>query len=81
MNCILKAWQQHEASLPVSCTIAPANQDEADDLLQEVFLRAVGQSETFPTLRNRRAWLFHVARCLLVYHLRLTKNPVPLPDG
>ena len=80
MNCVLKAWQQHEAELARFLRHRTGNQGEADDLLQEVFLRAVGQGEAFSRLQNRRAWLFHVARNLLVDHLRLTKNQVPLAD-
>ena len=80
MNCILEAWQQHEAELARFLRHRMGNQDEADDLLQDVFLRAVGQGEAFCALQNCRAWLFHVARNLLVDHLRSTRPQVPLPD-
>lgn len=53
---------------------------DADDLLQEVFLRAVLQGADFCRVENPRAWLFQVARNLLVDRLRLTKEQVPLPD-
>lgn len=80
VNCILEAWQQHEVELARFLRHRTGDQDEADDLLQEVFLRAVGQGEAFCGLQNRRAWLFHVARNLLVDRLRVTKPQVPLPD-
>ncbi len=80
MNCVLTAWRQHEAELAGFLRHRTGNQDVADDLLQEVFLRAVSRGEAFCGLRDRRAWLFHVARNLLVDHLRLAKNQVPLPD-
>ena len=38
------------------------------------------QGQAFCQLDNPRAWLFHVARNLLVDRLRLTKEQVPLPD-
>ena len=53
---------------------------DADDLLQEVFLKALLHGKDFCSLDNPRAWLFHVARNLLVDRLRLTKEQVPLPD-
>ena len=53
---------------------------DADDLLQEIFLKALLHGKDFCSLDNPRAWLFHVARNLLVDRLRLTKEQVPLPD-
>ena len=52
----------------------------ADDLLQDVFLRALQQEKAFSALENPRAWLFQVARNLLLDRLRLSKDQVPLPD-
>lgn len=57
-----------------------ANALEADDLLQEVFLKALLQGKEFCCIDNPRAWLFHVARNLLIDRLRLSKEQVPLPD-
>ena len=54
--------------------------DEADDLLQEVFLKALHQGKDFCSIENARAWLFQVARNLLVDRLRLSREQVPLPD-
>ena len=48
--------------------------------MQEVFLKALLKGKDFCQLDNPRAWLFHVARNLLVDRLRLTKEQVPLPD-
>jgi RNA polymerase sigma-70 factor (ECF subfamily) len=80
MNCIIRAWQRHEIELARFLRHRTGNLEQADDLLQEVFLRAVAQRDSFCELHHPRAWLFHVARNLLVDHLRLTKNQVPLPD-
>lgn len=51
----------------------------ADDLLQEVFLRALRQQNGLCGIDNPRAWLFHVARNLLIDRLRLTKEQVEFP--
>ena len=78
--CHKNAWRQHQAELRSFLAHRTGSASEADDLLQEVFLKALYQGEDFCSLENARAWLFQVARNLLVDRLRLTKEQVPLPD-
>jgi len=78
--CHNKAWQQHKDEIRSFLVNRAASATEADDLLQDVFLKALLQGKDFCALDNPRAWLFHVARNLLVDRLRLTKDQVPLPD-
>ena len=79
-TCHNKAWQQHKAEIRSFLANRCASAAEADDLLQEVFLKALLKGKEFCQLDNPRAWLFHVARNLLIDRLRLTKEQVPLPD-
>jgi len=78
--CHNKAWRQHKAEISRFLVNRAGNAFEADDLLQEVFLKALLQGKDFCRVDNPRAWLFHVARNLLIDRLRLTKDQVPLPD-
>ena len=78
--CHNKAWRQHQAELRGFLANRAGSAFEADDLLQEVFLKALLHGQAFCSLDNPRAWLFHVARNLLIDRLRLTKAQVPLPD-
>jgi RNA polymerase sigma-70 factor (ECF subfamily) len=78
--CHNKAWRQHKAEIRSFIAHRFGNASETDDLLQEVFLKALLQGENFCGLDNPRAWLFQVARNLLVDRLRLTKEQVPLPE-
>ncbi len=78
--CHHKAWRQHKAEIRGFLAYRCGSALEADDLLQEVFLKALLQGKDFCGLDNPRAWLFHVARNLLLDRLRLTKEQVPLPD-
>ena len=78
--CHNRAWRQHQAEIRAFLKNRAGNADEADDLLQEVFLKALHQGKEFCSIENARAWLFQVARNLLVDRLRLTKEQVPLPD-
>ena len=78
--CHNKAWRQHKAEIRGFLSNRVGSVADADDLLQDVFLKALLQGKDFCGLDNPRAWLVHVARNLLVDRLRLTKEQVPLPD-
>lgn len=80
LTCLNKAWRQYEAEIRLFLVNRTRNKDDADDLLQEIFIKALLQDGDFCKLDNPRAWLFHVARNLLIDRLRLTKTQVPLPD-
>ena len=79
-ECHQRAWRQHKEELRSFLVHRSGCASDADDLLQEVFLKALYQGEDFCSLENARAWLFQVARNLLIDRLRLAKEQVPLPD-
>ncbi|MFA7293443.1 MAG: sigma-70 family RNA polymerase sigma factor [Rhodocyclaceae bacterium] len=79
LGCLNRAWQTHAAEIRRFLVHRGGNVQDAEDLLQELFLKAVQQPD-FCTLADPRAWLFHVARNLLIDRLRLAKTQVPLPD-
>jgi RNA polymerase sigma-70 factor (ECF subfamily) len=81
MGCLTRAWRLHKAEIRGFVAHRLGNAAAADDLLQEVFLKGLLQGKAFCSLDNPRAWLFHVARNLLVDHLRLSREQVPLPEG
>lgn len=78
--CVLNAWEQHEVELRRYLLHHVMDVHLADDLVQEVFLKAIRQGKGFCGLENRRAWLFQVARNALIDTLRLSKPSLPLPD-
>ncbi|MDP3761440.1 MAG: sigma-70 family RNA polymerase sigma factor [Ramlibacter sp.] len=78
--CVAAAWQAHEAELRGYLRRHLADADAADDLLQDVFVKAMGQGGGFCTLDNPRAWLFQVARNALVDRLRTAHPHEPLTD-
>ena len=80
LGCLNRAWLQHAAELQRFLAHRSGNLSDGEDLLQELFLKALLQEGDFCQIDNPRAWLFHVARNLLIDRLRLTKNQVPLPD-
>jgi RNA polymerase sigma-70 factor (ECF subfamily) len=78
--CALTAWQKHHAEVKGYLVRRVPDPGVAEDLLQEVFLKAMRQGQAFCELDNARAWLFQVARNAWVDHVRLDKGTVPLPE-
>jgi RNA polymerase sigma-70 factor (ECF subfamily) len=78
--CILHAWNAHESELRNFLRHRAGDAHLADDLLQEVFVKAMQQGKQFCTLDNDRAWLFQVARNALVDHHRLGREVTELPE-
>ena len=80
MNCLTTAWSAHEPELRGWLRRRLDNPAEADDLLQDLFLKALSQGEQFCSVQNARAWLFEVARNTLADRLRVTRDTVALPE-
>ncbi len=80
MNCIVTAWHKHETELRGWLRHRLGNTVDAEDLLQDVFLKASRQGERFCAITNARAWLYEVARNALADRLRLARDTVGLPD-
>ncbi|MDZ7865952.1 sigma-70 family RNA polymerase sigma factor [Acidovorax sp.] len=80
MNCLSKAWVQNEAELRGWARQRMHNTADVDDLLQDLFLKALRQGERFCSVQNARAWLFEVARNTLADRLRVARSSVELPE-
>lgn len=80
MNCVMTAWHQHEAELRAWLQRRLRNPHDAEDMVQDLFLKAMRQERKFCEIANARAWLFEVARNALADRLRLKKEQVELPD-
>ncbi|MDP2028721.1 MAG: sigma-70 family RNA polymerase sigma factor [Thiobacillus sp.] len=80
MNCLMTAWDKHEAELRAWLRGRLGNAHDAQDMLQDLFLKAMRQDKQFCEVTNARAWLFEVARNALADRLRLKKEQVELPD-
>jgi RNA polymerase sigma-70 factor, ECF subfamily len=81
--CVAAAWHAHEAELHGFLRHRLSDDPAAEDLLQEVFLKAMRQGQGFCNLDNPRAWLFRVARHALIDRARAARAAgrfVPLDD-
>jgi len=79
MKCLMAAWERHEAELRGWLRHRLGNGVDADDVLQELFIKAMRQGERFCAIDNARAWLFEVARNTVADRLRLQRELVELP--
>lgn len=80
MKCITDAWGEHQRELLHFVANRIPDGQEAHDLVQEVFLRATRLEDGLCGVSNRRAWLFQVARNLLIDRYRLTREEVELDE-
>jgi RNA polymerase sigma-70 factor (ECF subfamily) len=80
MNCLMTAWHRHEAELRGWLRKRLSDSHEAEDMLQNLFLKSLRHKQKFCELDNARAWLFEVARNTLADLLRLKKDQVELPE-
>lgn len=81
-KCLMRAWEVHEVELRTWLLHRLGDRSEADDLLQEVFIKAYRQGERFCSIRNGRAWLFEIARNALAdrHKARWSRMREDLPD-
>ena len=68
--CLMQAWGAHQAELRGWLHQRLPDTATAQDLLQDVFLKALRQGQAFCGVANARAWLFEVTRNTLTDHLR-----------
>lgn len=79
-TCVAAAWRLHEAELRAYLRHRLSDDATADDLLQDVFVKAMQQGRGFCALDNPRAWLFQVARNALVDRARTAHPHEPYTD-
>ncbi|TXR54411.1 sigma-70 family RNA polymerase sigma factor [Reinekea thalattae] len=79
--CALKAWQDHEAEL-LSWLKKTIKHDNLlpEDLTQEVFLKLLRQRDGFCQVTHTKAWLFRVAKNLLIDQQRKHAGKVDIDE-
>ncbi len=78
--CLLQAWADHEAELYRFLRARSGDEQLAEDLLQDVFLKALRQGDRFCELRQARAWLFRVTRNALADRRRTRRDHDPFDE-
>ena len=80
MRCLMRAWNHHESELRAWLRARLGNAHDAEDMTQDLFLKALRQDRKFCELDNARAWLYEVARNALADRLRVKREQVELPE-
>ena len=57
MNCLMKAWHAHEVELRGWLRYKLGNAVDAEDLLQDIFIKAMRQGERFCAIANASSML------------------------
>ncbi|CAM5307502.1 arsenate reductase (glutaredoxin) [Thauera mechernichensis] len=78
-SCLLEAWAACQGELLGFLRHHAPDGVGAEDLLHDLFLRALRQDSRFCQLNDPRAWLFEVARNLVTDQLRRRRETVTLP--
>jgi RNA polymerase sigma-70 factor (ECF subfamily) len=80
MTSVLDAWNAHKGELLRFVRSRVPDPEEAHDIVQEAFFRAMRQPKGLDGVGNPRAWLFQAARNLVIDRFRLTREQVPVPE-
>ncbi|MBL7005300.1 MAG: sigma-70 family RNA polymerase sigma factor [Gammaproteobacteria bacterium] len=81
MKCITDAWDRHENELRKYLHRQVNDPVLAEDLLQDVFTKALTQGNKFCELDNSRAWLYRVAKNRIIDFRRTHKNYDEVDDA
>lgn len=79
-TCLLSAWSTHAPELKRYLDHRLDDADEAADLLQDSFIKALRLGQGFCAVRNPRAWLFQVTRNTLTDRYRTQREHLPIPE-
>ncbi|HMB81914.1 MAG TPA: RNA polymerase sigma factor [Vicinamibacterales bacterium] len=75
-------FQRHHLALFRYVYRLTGRRDVAEDVVQEVFVRVVRRLDAYQTMGREAAWLFTIARRLLVdRHRALERRPPPVDDS
>ncbi|MCL6269670.1 sigma-70 family RNA polymerase sigma factor [Sansalvadorimonas sp. 2012CJ34-2] len=58
----MRAWRNNEQALKNWLIKTTGDNDQAEDILQDIFLKALKDKERFCTLSHAKSWLFKIAR-------------------
>ena len=73
-------WHEYKSRLHSYIMYRVQDKHAADDILQEVFLKAHTNLQTVRTPGNIQSWLFRIAKNVIVDHYRSQKPWVEIPE-
>jgi len=73
--------RRYSSAVMAICLASTRKLHDAEDLMQEVFVKAFTRLHTLRKPENARPWLLQIARRTCTDYHRRSASPVPLPDG
>ena len=80
MNSVATLWQDHRADLRRFVGRRVSDRHEAEDILQDVFLKAHQSLHQLESTDRAAAWLSRIAANRIIDHYRARRPTEPLPD-
>tara|TARA_R110002050_G_scaffold48192_3_gene111969 strand:- start:17625 stop:18191 length:567 start_codon:yes stop_codon:yes gene_type:complete len=71
--CLIDIWHLSESEIYFWILKQTSDKELSFDLLQDTFLKALQHKELFCDIQNQRAWLYKVARNILIDNQRKSK--------
>ncbi|MCW8995812.1 MAG: sigma-70 family RNA polymerase sigma factor [Psychromonas sp.] len=62
MDCLMTAWNANEQAIKSWLLKKTGDRDQTQDLLQDLFIKALQNKERFCTLTDAKSWLFKIAK-------------------
>lgn len=75
-----EAWQAHRAALVGFVEARVHDRATAEDIVQDVLLRAYGRADTLREPGSLQAWLYRITRNAITDHYRARRPADALPD-
>lgn len=73
LHCLMAAWDENEQAIKNWLLKKTGDRDLAQDILQDLFVKALQNKERFCTLRDAKSWLFRVAQNSVIDNYRKSK--------
>ncbi|MCG9697670.1 sigma-70 family RNA polymerase sigma factor [Shewanella sp. Isolate11] len=80
MPCLLESWHLSESEIYAWLLKQSGDPELSFDLLQETFLKALKQKKQFCDIQNQKAWLYKVAKNLLIDVKRKSQKELVVPS-
>ena len=79
-TCLDAAWKDYAPELRTWMRHRLHQSQDVDDMMQDLFIKAMNQGGKFCDIVNARAWLYEVARNAIADRMKIKREMVELPD-
>ena len=74
-------WKDFHKKLKQFIVMKVRNTDDADDILQDVFIRIHNKIDTLKNSRKLESWIYQIARNSIIDYYRKKKNFTEIPES